>query len=669
MQFLYPSFLWALLALTIPIIIHLFNFKRYKTVYFSNNRFLQALQKKSKSFNKLKHWLILLSRLLALAALVLAFAQPFFPAKESEEANSAFASIYIDNSLSMKSKGLNGSLLEDARAEAVKLVNALPKEFKVQIITNDLNTKEQRFYSTSQAIRLIDEIEPSNAYHSISEIASQIKNSFQEYQEGQTLQLFILSDFQKSQFQNLVSLNDSLWKIKLVKLEEANPSSNLAIDSVGFEKPILQPGFDQTLKVQIKNYGKQNLDNVSIQLKINGELNSAQEFDISELEKKELIFVIRPQNQGIYEGHLSIDIGQPNFDNELFFSFKVDDPIRVLVIGDSNRKVFEKLYQDSIFKLEFSKLNQLSYGELGNYNLIVLNQLKTFPSGLGTALNSNLKMGKNIVFIPDFETLVEGQTFLKNLGFNSSSTLIQGDFKLNKIYWKDLIFENVFTAEPKNSRLPVLKNYFKSNQNGYCLLELENGDCMLSRKPLLEGQLLVFHSNFNEASGGIAKHSILVPIMLNSALFSSPKQSLYSASGRASGQKFLRQFPESDYPMAIEVGEKEIIPPQRISGLQTEIFSLPAEVKPGIYPVIENEAEIGKIAVNIDPRESDWSFWSHSEIKEILANSNAEVLNLENVNLSQLVSNNFNGYALWHWFLWAALLFLIIEITLLKLWN
>lgn len=668
MQFLYPSFLWALFALLIPIIIHLFNFKRYRTVYFSNNRFLQALQKKSKSFNKLKHWIILISRLLALACLVFAFTQPFFPAKEKTGQQSSFASIYIDNSLSMKSKGVNASLLEDARAEAVNLVKALPKEFKIQIITNDLGGKQQHFYSTSQAIRLIDEIQPSNAYHSIEEISSQVKSSAQENDQSEALQFFILSDFQKSQFENLSSLNDSIWKLKLLKLQEANPSSNLAIDSVWFENPILQPGFDQNLKVVVRNYGQDNIDNVSIQLKINNELNTAQEIAISGLEKKELTFVIRPDSKGFFEGNLSLDIGQPYFDNELFFSFKVDEAIKVLVIGNSNKNIFEKLYQDSIYKLEFTNLNQLSYGELANYNLVILNQLKSFPSGLNAAISGNLKLGKNIVFIPDFENLNSGQTFLENLGLRDFGPEISSEVKLNKIYWKDLLFDNVFMAEPKNSQLPIIKKYFKARA-GYCLLEMENGDCILSRNPQFDGQMLVFHTNFEQSSGDLAKHSILVPVMLNAALFSSPKQALYNSSGRSSGQQFQRNYTESDYPLIIKIGEKEIIPPQRNLGNKTEIFSLPSEIKPGIYPVIENEEQIGKIAVNIDPRESDWSFWTNPEIKEVLANSDAEVLNLENINLSKIISNNYNGNPLWHWFLASALFFLIIEITLLKLWN
>ena len=85
MSFVYPNFLWALFLLIIPIIIHLFNFRKYKTVYFSKVDFLTEVVEDSKSGNKLKHLLVLLSRLLLITALFLAFAQPFIPTGENQK--------------------------------------------------------------------------------------------------------------------------------------------------------------------------------------------------------------------------------------------------------------------------------------------------------------------------------------------------------------------------------------------------------------------------------------------------------------------------------------------------------------------------------------------------------------------------------------------------------
>src|ERR1700745_1818876 len=103
MSFLYPQFLWALSLLSLPVIIHLFNFRRYKKVYFTNVKFLREIQEETKSSSRLKELLILAMRCLAIACLVLAFAQPFIPGglNTAKRGNTA-VSIYIDNSFSME---------------------------------------------------------------------------------------------------------------------------------------------------------------------------------------------------------------------------------------------------------------------------------------------------------------------------------------------------------------------------------------------------------------------------------------------------------------------------------------------------------------------------------------------------------------------------------------
>src|SRR6187431_3204710 len=113
MLFTYPAFLFALSALSIPIIVHLFNFRRFKKIYFTNVRFLKEIKQDTRNRSRLKHLLILASRILAVIFLVLAFAQPFIPAKGSKAvAGAKRVSVYIDNSFSMDAISSNGDLLE-----------------------------------------------------------------------------------------------------------------------------------------------------------------------------------------------------------------------------------------------------------------------------------------------------------------------------------------------------------------------------------------------------------------------------------------------------------------------------------------------------------------------------------------------------------------------------
>ncbi|PQJ15079.1 BatA domain-containing protein [Aureicoccus marinus] len=102
MQFLYPQFLWALLLLLIPVLVHLFQLRRFRTTFFTNVALLQKLTAESNKSKSIKKWLLLLSRLLAIAALVFAFARPVEPSKQSENQSTKPLFVYLDNSLSMQ---------------------------------------------------------------------------------------------------------------------------------------------------------------------------------------------------------------------------------------------------------------------------------------------------------------------------------------------------------------------------------------------------------------------------------------------------------------------------------------------------------------------------------------------------------------------------------------
>src|SRR3954462_8918804 len=111
MYFLYPAFLFALLSLAIPVVIHLFNFRKYKKVNFSNVQFLKEIQEQQSSRRNLKERLILASRLLALVFLILAFARPFIPGQNAATSGRQnVVSVFVDNSYSMQTLNREGAL-------------------------------------------------------------------------------------------------------------------------------------------------------------------------------------------------------------------------------------------------------------------------------------------------------------------------------------------------------------------------------------------------------------------------------------------------------------------------------------------------------------------------------------------------------------------------------
>lgn len=144
MSFVNPIFFWAMFAIAIPIIIHLINFRRHKTLYFSNTSFLQDIKKETQTRTKLKQILILLARIFAISMLVVAFAGPFLPSNNSDAQSKTHINIiYIDNSFSMENEGKSGVVFEQARQIAKQIVfnSGAGKEFI--LITNDMFPEHQ----------------------------------------------------------------------------------------------------------------------------------------------------------------------------------------------------------------------------------------------------------------------------------------------------------------------------------------------------------------------------------------------------------------------------------------------------------------------------------------------------------------------------------------------
>ena len=129
MSLLYPDFLWALLLNIIPIFIHLFNLQKHETIYFSDVSLLKSIEEKTKRKSQLKNILLLISRILFVSSVVIAFC---FPYKKDQKIDLLKdlnkVGIYIDNSFSMGRSYQNQTLLESAKDDAIKLIDNLPND-------------------------------------------------------------------------------------------------------------------------------------------------------------------------------------------------------------------------------------------------------------------------------------------------------------------------------------------------------------------------------------------------------------------------------------------------------------------------------------------------------------------------------------------------------------
>ena len=264
MQFVYPTFLLALAALAIPIILHLFYFRRFKKVYFTNVRFLKEVKEETSARSKLRNILVLISRLLAIAFLVLAFAQPFIPQRNAEVKKGAKAvSVFIDNSFSMSGESQDVALIEKARQSARDVVDAYNVEDRFQILTNDFEGRHQRLVSKEDALTLIDEIQITPAVKNLSTVLAR-QDQVLKAGDSDNLAAYLISDFQKN-ITDLENFRDTTIDINLIPLQSVQ-ERNISIDSAWFESPVQMYQQANPLIVKVTNRGENEVSNIRLAL-------------------------------------------------------------------------------------------------------------------------------------------------------------------------------------------------------------------------------------------------------------------------------------------------------------------------------------------------------------------------------------------------------------------
>ena len=271
MEFIHPERLWLLSLLLIPIIIHLFHFRRQKVLYFSSLKFIRFIEQENKSTQKLRHILVLISRCLALISIVLAFALPIIPLNQNgTNGGKNVLAIYIDNSFSMTAIGEEGEFLSEAREMAKRMLEKTPLETRILLFTNKMDGIEQRLLTKMEALSYLDQIEPTSIRRNIGDVLSWQKNFLDkenaEVERLKTRQIVLLSDFQSSTFKTEHTKGDKTANYYAFQLLPEDPG-NLFIDSVWFATPVHKVGEPNELFVRLQNDSKSERVNLELSAK------------------------------------------------------------------------------------------------------------------------------------------------------------------------------------------------------------------------------------------------------------------------------------------------------------------------------------------------------------------------------------------------------------------
>ena len=681
MNFLFPTFLIGLAAIAIPIIIHLFNFRKYKKVYFTNVQFLKELKQESDSKSKLKEWLILAMRILAISFLVFAFAQPFIPGKVKTIQGEKAISIYIDNSFSMESTNKKGTLLENAKTLATEIINTFNASDKFQLLTNDFEGKHQRFISKEEFVEQLNDVKISSATKSISDVIKR-QQDFLQNSSAKNKRIFLLSDFQKNTSVIFKTDIDTSIAISCIPIASSEVN-NVYIDSVWFETPVQQYETQQIIHAVVINKSNKDIENGSLKLYINDAQVSLASFNVSAGNKKDVSISFTVKVKGINKGVLKIEDYPITYDDNFYFSFNAQTIINALVINGKDTKTagnFKSLMQnDSLFVYKENSDASIDYSVFAKTNIIVLNELNTITSGLTSELQKFVNAGGSVVIFPNKKSdIISYNTAFQTLQLPQIIKLDTTNIKTQSINFEQGLYEGVFDKVDQRMDLPKVFEHFEftktTNNNSQGLVLLQNGQFLVSLNTLGNGKVYVFSIPSDETSSNLLKHALFVPTLIKMAILSLKPSPVYykTAINEVISLNSISNF--SDKPLHIlKVDKKvDVIPEHRLLNNTIALYTQNQITEAGHYNVEENNVIIKDLAFNFDRKESDMNFMTQEDLQKQIDEKglkNVSVIELNEKSLTNALQEVNDGKKLWKLFLILALMFLAAEILIIRLFK
>ena len=666
MRYQNPQLLYALFAIAIPVIIHLFNLRKHKNVHFSSIRFLKEIKQQKERISNLKHILILITRILAITFLVLAFAKPFIAVSNKHKAKNIL--IYIDNSFSMDAKNTNGRLLDIAKEKARLIVKNYPNENDFFLLTNNLYKLNQK-YNKEKINKYIDKINTTPIIKSVSEI---IKKG--ELLSSENSHMYIISDMQKSSFDfNNINITDTSLKIFLIPLN-TQKQKNITIDSCWINEPVLTNKKDIKIFANIKNNSSENIEDEVVFLNIDNKQKSQQFISLLGYEQKIITFNFN-NDEKLIEGNITINDSPITFDNKLYFTIRKTEKINICCLNNNKEnKSLNKLFKSDTLLFNYINLtiNNIDYNKLQNQDLLIINEVEKISSGLLDMIKSKVKLGLNILIIPNDTINVESYNILLNdLAINKITGIINKTLTISQINTHNAVFNNVFNSKPENINYPKTNTYYECNNTKYNtpLLSLENNKPFLTVYTREKGFIYQLNSSLKKENTNFTNHALFVPTLINIAIQSISTKKLYNIIGQ--DDYFTTSYKiNNNNLLMLKNNTNEITPtPKTVDG-KTYFYLNNQILSSGIYSLNNKKETLDKLAFNNNTKESNIESIKNNEIQDWIQKNKLSNININSNNSKQLltqIKETTNAKEYWKTMLILSLIFFALEIVLIKI--
>ena len=674
MSFANPAALWGLLLLAVPLVVHLFSFRTLKRVYFSNLQFLKEVKEESRRKSQLKHLLLLFLRMLAIAAVVLAFAKPQWGNQKAVATAGGLRhhAVFIDNSPSMSLEGSEGLLLEQSKAAARSIAAQARPDDRFQLITQELLPISQRWLSRDAFLDAVDGVQLSSRSHPLSLIYERQRALILNTSERLRTQVYLLSDFQKS-VSDLEAMGvDSSMQLFLLQLN-ANSVANLYVDSCWLTQPLLRKNVPAKLVYRIRNGGEQAASGIRVQLRINEIQKGLSNVDVPANGQLIDTIAFSPDAVGLQKAVLSLDDRVFAYDDAWYMQMQVQEALPLLLLHEPKQTpyVTALFAEDDFIRLSKQLLSRLDYNTLSTYKAVVLDGVEQPGSGLVNSLKLMVEEGASVIIIPSAN---KNQTPLNDMlsafGAGNLTDVVVQKQQVTALEVKDVLFEQTFSFLPEQLSLPAVNQYFgyQAKPDDRVLMRMTNGAPLLVRRAVGQGNVLLFLAALAPEWTDFQQHALFVPTLYRAALLGSSSSQLAYRLGAASQLSLSAAGGVLNGLISLQNEQLNYLPEVRKQGNRLRLDLKSGELVPGHYQVHEDGKPVPNmgIALNGDAAESQLGSWSANDLSAMAERAGWEWFEVSKAELAGQFQISASDSALWKWLLLLVLVFLLLETLIIK---
>lgn len=606
-------------ALAIPVLIHLFNLRKYKTVLFPHTRFLKNIQLNSRKQSQVRYKALLAMRLLFLLFLILAFAQPFFTDTNKANQGNRTQIIYIDNSYSMSVKKGARTMLDIAKEDAARQVRTATPGTKFLLLTND-KPLSYRAEPADKVFAAINALDMSAGTKTVAQIVATAQSMVQN-EAANGGDLYYYSDFQQSAFpaapDKALMKNITFYGMPV----QADEVQDVYIDTAYLALPVLQTGKNNNLIVHTRLSGKEAKDAVVLQLSVNGQVKSAATLNFKD--KKESIDTINFQvNDASWQQiQLTLNDAVMRFDDTFRITARSASGFSILVLNEGQTNPY---LQAAFRAYDGFRMNQLDVAnapkDWNSYNLVILNGITRIDAVLGKTIADALSQGQSICVFPgrtnNIDAINEGLRMAGDIRINSIDTAVQTASSLQQ---GSALVKDLFEKIPDNVQLPVANWHYSIaaglNANQQSVLSFRNGDPLLARYTPGKGQLYICATSADLQSGNFPGSYFFAPFLYQMAM-QGGSSNVYAVTSGTQQPIYLPLGNVSERnTMHVLAPGIDVIPPQRPNGAGLDVYLDQAVQLPGFYQLAAAEGDTTKVALNQDKHESQLEYRNISALK------------------------------------------------------